>query len=528
MYKKILRLLQIVFVFLTLLLTREVVGQIPPETSVVENLGPNINSSEYEYIPVLSPDGNTLFFSKREKSNDINRLSNFDDNVWYSELQADGTWGKAQRMGAPINTTNDDNVYSITPDGNNILIGNFNNIASKTNGSAIMKKIDGKWGLPVKMKIHGFESNDNISQGYSFADNGKILLMSFKARDSKTKDKGDIYVSFLQTDHSWSTPLNIGKDINTAEAEGTPFLASDGVTLYFSSDGFEGWGGLDIFMSKRSDSTWQHWSEPINLGPSVNSSGNEAYYVISPKNDYAYFTYRKVGIAPLKKERASYGQADIYRISLKEKTIPIINVEGHVFNKENTTPVKAKVTVTISGDSINETTASALSSQGVYVVSLQAGKTYTVHTEAEGYYDQYTALDLSQYTENADYLLDFYLVNLVINKPIRIHNIYFETSSSVLLPESFKALDSLVTLFRDNPNLSISITGHTDNVGNEPSNLTLSDGRARSVLEYLVKQGVDEKRISSKGFGSTMPLDTNKTAEGRQQNRRVEFTVIRK
>ena len=220
----------------------------------LENLGPNVNSSYDEVGPVISPDGKTLYFDRP------NHPENFgDDDIWVSELQANGSWSLGRNIGAPLNNADNNFVSSVTPDGNTLLLGNvYNRDGSMGPGVSIVRRTRTGWGTPQALKIRNYYSTASTAN-YSLANDGKTLLMAIQRNDSY--GEMDLYVSFLQPNNEWSEPMNLGPDINSTGYDRTPFLAADGVTLYFSSDGLGGYGSSDIFVSRRLDSTWQRWSK---------------------------------------------------------------------------------------------------------------------------------------------------------------------------------------------------------------------------------------------------------------------------
>jgi outer membrane protein OmpA-like peptidoglycan-associated protein len=308
--------------------------------------------------------------------------------------------------------------------------------------------------------------------------------------------------------------------INTDNVEMSPFLASDGVTLYFASNRPGGFGSNDIWMTRRLDDTWQKWSEPVNLGAGVNTPQWDSYYSIAASGDCAYM----VSYAN------TYGHSDIVRISLRKEVRPnpVALVSGRVLDKKTGKPVEASISFTTLSDGKEAGTARTTPGTGDYQIILPYGKLYGFSASAQGYYAVSENLDLSNLKSYEEVKRDLYLVPIEVGQVVRLNNIFFEFGKDSLKAESFPELDKVVQLLTDNAAMTIALSGHTDNVGSDAANLKLSEGRAKAVYNYLVSKGIDASRLSSKGYGETKPVATNDTEDGRQQNRRVEFEIEKK
>lgn len=242
------------------------------------SLGPSVNSPGPEGMPLISPDGRTLYFYRDKSAENIGSSETTD--IWSSTLSPDGTWGPAVNLGKPVNNAGNNFPCSITPDGNILVVGNvYNRDGTMTSGVSWSRRTPTGWSFPVKLSITGYK---NISRGNSFylCNDGKTLLLSIQD-PGDTFGGRDLYVSFLVGDRKWTRPRNLGSGVNTPKSELTPFLASDGVSLYFASDGLPGgYGGCDIWVSRKLDGTWTNWSVPENLGPEINTPGEERGYTI--------------------------------------------------------------------------------------------------------------------------------------------------------------------------------------------------------------------------------------------------------
>lgn len=270
-----------------------------------ENLGQAVNSEYNEISPVISPDGKTLYFVREKHPNNPKG----GDDIWFCELVS-GFWSGARRMSSVVNRDEYNTLYSISPDGNTLLLkGAYNEGQYETRGFSMSKKKAEGWSVPQKLLIPNYEKMSRGLFDYGFLSNdGKVLLMSFSEKKNSGVD--DLYVSLLGKDGKWSEPMSLGPEVNTGDfTETTPFLASDGVTLYFSSNRKGGLGSNDIYVTKRLDKSWKRWSKPINLGAPINTEDYDGFYSISAAGDYAYLSTRK----------GQFGKGDIVRIALQAK-----------------------------------------------------------------------------------------------------------------------------------------------------------------------------------------------------------------
>ena len=277
-----------------------------------ESIGSAVNTEYSELNPVMSPDGKILFFGRKNHPQNkfgmagTEQISGSQD-IWYSESLM-GAWTTARRMSENLNRDQYNTIYSVSPDGQTILVkGAYVNGQYETRGFSIAKKSATGWDIPKKMEIPKYEKLSRGKNEYGYLSNdGKTLLMAFS--EKKNSDEDDIYASFLEKDGSWSQPMNLGDDVNTNFTETTPFLAADGKTLYFSSNREGGKGSNDIWVCKRKDETWIHWTEPTNIGEPINTDQYDAYYTISAAGDYAYFI----------SSNNSVGKKDIFRLKIDQ------------------------------------------------------------------------------------------------------------------------------------------------------------------------------------------------------------------
>jgi outer membrane protein OmpA-like peptidoglycan-associated protein len=492
---------------------------------LIEALDQNVNTEFKELNPLLSPDGKTLYFSRQNHPENVGGTQDKED-IWYSELDSAGRWQLARNMGSNLNNSGPNfvnTIQSVTPDGKSaiMLLGNkYLNNGKMLAGVSISSNVAGTWSRPVALNIIN-DYNFAEKANYFLADNRKTLLMAVERED--TQGDRDLYVTFMKSDSSWTEPLNLGDVVNTAGEESAPFLAGDDKTMYFSSNGFSGYGGNDIFISKRLDDTWTNWSEPENLGPEINSPLEDLFFNIPASSEFAYYS-----------RGVSDTNTDIFRVKLPIIKAPVswVTVKGKIIDKATGNPVVAKIVYERlpdgTGAGVGESNAN-----GEYELRLPAGHLYGLRAEAEGKISESQNLDLrdikaDQIIDGKDFnLAPMELTTLAPNVTIVLNNVFFDFDKSLLKPESAPELDRVVAMLNDKSTMEIEVAGHTDNVGSDKYNLSLSERRAKTVMEYFKKKGVAQERMAVIFLGESKPIETNDTPEGREKNRRVEFKILK-
>ncbi|MCX6141492.1 MAG: OmpA family protein [Candidatus Kapabacteria bacterium] len=477
------------------------------------SLGAEINGESDESVDCISSDGSVLYFSRKDHDGNVTKDKR---DVWVTTKMKNGSWSAPKNLGAPINTAGNNFAIAVTQDLNTLFLqGTYESDGSMGKGVSYSTRTKDGWSAPVNMAIDDYENLNSYVNSHLSPD-GSVLITSIQTRDSRGSN--DLYVCFRKQNNTWTAPKNLGSVINTQGSEMGPFIAGDGKTLFFSTTGHPGYGGRDIFVSRRLDDTWLNWSEPENLGNGVNSDEHETFIQVPARGDSAYYSSTK----------NSLGQDDIVAIALPSGARPValLMARGRVLDAETKLPVTARVVYEElpSGRIAGTATSSAV--DGSYRVGLVNGNLYGVRAEAEGYYalsEQFDARSLGAYVE-AD--RDLYLTPIKMNVAIRLNNVFFDVGKYDLRTESYPELDRLVEFLQKNPSVRIALAGHTDNVGSDADNLGLSQNRINSVQTYLVSKGTDAQRMTAKGFGESKPMAPNETEEGRQQNRRVEFTIV--
>lgn len=481
----------------------------------MKNMGENINSPNDEYLPAITADEQTLIITVRrpKDAQTISQATKLEEDFYISN-QNNGVWTKAEPIGPPLNTHGNEGAQCISPDGQYIYFTACNRDDGLGSCDIYFSKKTGNgWTTPVNLgspvNTSAWESQPSISA------DGKTLYFA----SSRENGKGgmDLWKCIMNDNGSFGNPINLGDSINTRYNEMSPFIHPDNQTLYFSSDGMLGMGGKDIYFSRKNKDGI--WTKPVNIGYPINTYADEINLLVNAKGNLAYFSSDKPG---------GYGKYDLYSFELYKEARPqmVSYMKGKVFDAESLRKLDAgfEVINLENGEVVAQSKANAIS--GEFLVCLPVGKNYAINASKEGYlfYSDNISLE-GIHSEVKPYLKDIPMKPIKVGEVVVLRNIFFETDKYDLKNESKVELDKLTSLLKKNPLLKIEISGHTDNVGNEKYNLTLSENRARIVSEYLTTNGIAKTRLSFKGYGMSKAVDNNNTEEGRANNRRTEFKV---
>ncbi|UCH13350.1 MAG: PD40 domain-containing protein [Bacteroidales bacterium] len=476
-----------------------------------ENLGPGINTIEDEYWPSLSADGQTLIITRLVKRSVV--YGGMQEDFFISHKDQDG-WSMMKNAGYPLNTEDNEGAQTISADGRFMVFTACNrNDGVGRCDLYYSEKAGGKWSYPKNMQT---PVNTRYKETQpSLSADGRTLY--FASDRPGGKGQLDIWVTFKDEENNWTKPVNLGDTINTRQHEMSPFIHFDNQTLYFASEGYPGLGGFDLYVSRK-DST-EYWTKPENLGYPINTSQDEIGLIVNSKGNKAYYSS---GRDP------NYGK-DIYMFELYEEAQPleVSYMKGKVFDIETKDRLKARfelidletAKMIYEADSDEET--------GEFLVCLPANKDYCLNVSKKGYlfFSENFAFK-GTFKSTEPFLKDVPLQPIKIGESIILKNIFYKTDSFTLMKESKVELDKVIKFLNDYPDIKIEISGHTDNTGTAEYNQTLSENRAKSVVNYLIGSSVLKERIKYKGYGFLKPVASNNTEEGRAQNRRTELKII--
>ncbi|MEP1035121.1 OmpA family protein [Ekhidna sp.] len=473
----------------------------------ITNLPDEINRFKLQYLPAITIDNATMFYTKRDfvKGDEDIVVSYFKNN----------SWSPAESVSSRINSPLNEGACTVSADGRMMIFTSCDGANSL--GSCdlyITKKSGDVWSRPKNLgkpinSIY-WESQPSLSA------DGKTLYFS----SNRTGGFGgrDIWVSY-HTDGKWSTPKNLGQSINTRSDETTPFIHPNGVSLYLSANGYPGMGGYDLYVASKNDTVW---SAPKNLGYPINTHKDEVAIVIGADGETAYFA---------KEEQKNFEILDSKLVTInlptQVKSTPASYIIGRVFEENILNPLKADIEVIDLSTNQVVYKSKSDSITGEYYMVLPVGLDLASYVKKKGYlYTDFhfqTTLNSAQEPDT----IDINLTPISEGQTLVLKNIYFETDSYRIDKKSVSEIENAYQLMIENPEIIVEISGHTDDVGSNAYNKELSEARAKEVYISLISKGIDADRLSYKGYAETHPLMPNDTDINRQSNRRIEFRVLR-
>lgn len=517
-----------------------------PVRVLIENVGNGVNTLYPEYSPVISADESVMYFTSRRDNTTGGGVSAIDEK-FYEDIYRSGRdpkagWSNVSNLGPPVNTESNDATVNLSADGQRLLIYKD----TKGGGDIFESVLTGtEWSKPKPLSDAVNTRYYETHAAYSF--DGRILYFVSNKPDGSYGGK-DIYYCYVDDKGNLGAPINIGPEINTVYDEEAVFAHPDGKTLYFASQGHSTMGGFDIFKSTFKDGKW---GAPENLGYPINSADDDIFFVVSADGRHAYFSSFKSD---------GFGEKDIYRLTflgdekqfvintednllssldatvsqkLIEQTVDIPTGEltilkGTVYDKITKKPLAGTIEIVDLEEGTVISTFPSNSATGKYLVSLPSGKNYSVTTSADNYLFMSENFNIPKANGYQEIEKNFPLDRIDVGRKIVLKNIFFDFNKYTLRDISSNELERLAKLMKQYPKLKIEISGHTDNVGSENYNKTLSENRAKVVVDYLINKGIEKSRLVYVGYGFSQPIASNDSDGGRQLNRRTEFKVLAK
>lgn len=487
-----------------------------------------VSTVDDEYLPLISPDGTMAFFTKAYMKRQIGSIYNEqfveEFTVAYSLDDEGLVFTKGEPMPYPFNQGLNQGAATITIDNRTmyITICQFVSRDYESCNIYMTENRNNRWTelRDLGPNINGrftWESQPSIS-----ADGNTIYFASIRESNigfNPYRPTSDIYYAVKDENGNWGQAKNMGPVINTSGNEKTPFIHSDSQTLYFASDGHPGIGGYDIFYSQFRDG---EWTKPVNLGYPINTPYDDLSLIVSTQGDKAYFASNKL---------KGKGGWDIYAFELYEEARPerVFFASGQILDEHGYGMSEARLEV--RNTRTNQINTGMVSSEdGNYAIAVTIDKEeeddFLMVVKREGYL--YTSKLINPIEDNisAPMNLNFEVKPIEVGQVMQLNDIYFATASYSIDNKSLAVLDAFIEFLIENPFIRLKLSGHTDSIGDFDLNMRLSENRAKAVYDYLISKGIQPGRLQYKGFGDTKPVDTNETAEGRARNRRTEFKII--
>jgi len=490
-----------------------------------------VSTMNSEYLPYISPDEELFLYTRSVPDESKDRVYHTDKEkeiFIMSKKNKDGTYDNGAPMPDPFNKNSNEGGATLTIDNKNLYYAQ-----SRMEGGSQMNTdiyftdfIDGSWSPIKKMPAINhpiyWDSQPTVS-----SDGMTIIFVSDRPGGY---GKLDLYMTKKDPiTKQWSAPKNLGPKINTSGNEKTPFLHSDSETLYFSSDGIFGFGGYDIFYVRQDEKG--NWKTPENIGSPINGEGDDAGFFVSTDGELGYFCSWNEG----KVSGKGIGKYDIYQFPLYKEARPeaVAFIKGEI-KKEHEEPL-TNFKVEVKNMKTHEKTLAVVDSvTGSYVAAINLKKVnkqdlvITANADDHAFTSQVIKVDENTSFKTPPKAEVMEIKTAEKGKSIILNNIYYATGAAELYPESYIILDEFAEFLIDHPNMKVEIQGHTDNVGNAAENMKLSQHRADNVVKYLIEKKVNSENLTAKGYGPTKPIADNTSIEGKAKNRRTEFLIVDK
>lgn len=469
------------------------------------SMGDTVNFLTSQFFPVMTADDETLIFT--------GLTENKDENIYITH-RIPGGWDVPEEISKTINTPYNEGTCSISADGRTLVLTACNRADSYGGCDLYISKKQGNdWSAPQNLgetiNSRNWESQPSLSA------DGRTLYFASDRRGGQ--GKLDIWYSILKNKDSWSEPKNLGPGINTPDDDNAPFIHANGRTLFFASNGLPGMGGFDIFLAQKTDTTW---SAPRNIGYPINTQNDQVALCISANGKKAYYTDDNTDITAGRSLLYTFDLPD----TLQSLVTPTRYVKGKIVDKKTQQPLSSSIELYDLKVQQKVAEFSSDPQTGSFLAVLNKGSEYAFYVSKAGYL--FKSLTFSVTDSVSSINLEIPLESIEKDRAEILNNIFFNSGEFTLDDKSKVELDRMVDFLKNNKQISIEISGHTDDVGTDQVNLVLSKKRAQSVMDYLQKSGIDAARLGSKGYGEMKPMVKNDSEENRRKNRRIEWRVL--
>ncbi len=471
-----------------------------------EVLSDTVNRLQLQFFPVLTADREKLIFTALDRGGN--------EDIFIATWEK-GSWSVPVSISDNINTSGNEGTCTVSADGHTLVFTACNRNDGLGSCDLYISYLkNGIWSRPENISepvnSRHWESQPSLSA------DGSVLY--FASDRPGGAGKSDVWKSVKNEKGEWGEPVNLGAGINTPDDENAPFIHANGTTLFYASKGLPGMGGFDIFMADVAEGVS---GKPVNLGYPINNNADQVGLFITADGKTAYYT----------EDRSEPGKgrfSRLYHFEIPDKLQKLFvssrYVKGRVLDSETHTPVKARIKLydlvtrqLVSGFTSDEST-------GEFLAVVNKDSHYALYVESSGYLFKSMSFDITD--KDAAVRKDILVEKAKKDKAEVLTNVYFETGDFNLSEKSKLELDKLVTFLNENRNLSIEVSGHTDDVGSDDDNLKLSEKRAESVVGYLADKGISSARLQHKGYGESRPRVPNSSEENRSINRRIEWRIL--
>ncbi len=469
-----------------------------------------VNRFALQYFPVLTADQESLFFTRR-----AGVTPEFDEDIYVSQKTDSGTWSRPRSLSSRINSPNNEGTCTISADGKMLIFTSC--VGRNVLGSCdlfVSYKSGEVWTYPENMgsiiNTTAWESQPSLS-----ADGRTLYFVSNRGGGF---GKLDIWVTRMGDSNHWTSPVNLGPSINTAADDVSPFIHVNGQTLFFASEGYRGFGGFDLYSSEIGE---KGWTDPTNLGYPLNNSDDQVSLFITADGQFGYYSYES-------RSALDFQNSTIHEFAVPDEIKPHHRsnfVTGTVFDAETRKVLSAKVELidinrnrlisSVHSDPVN----------GGYLIVLTEGAEYALYASRVGYLFESLSFNYVETTSLEPVYIDIYLKKAQVGSGVTLNNIFFDFDQYVIRKKSETELNRVLQFLGDNPKIHIKVEGHTDDKGSEEYNNSLSLNRAKAVYDYLLDQGASPDVLDYEGFGQAAPLVPNDSEANRQRNRRIEFRI---